>query len=120
VVFDVTNERLRRYAERRSAAQYFSPRKRLPLIQETVFRGGNKFLRCAKVIGEISFVATGQRHDGAVMKIVIPHPVQTVAALDSRPRHPGFLQIVLRDQNDRTRPGGFARGTSDSSNNVFF
>jgi hypothetical protein len=54
------------------------------------------------------------------MKIVVPHPVQTVAALDPRPRHLGFLQIVLRDQNDRTPPGGLARGATDCANNVFF
>src|SRR5262249_58693922 len=80
VVFDETNERFHRNAEGRSATQHFSPRTRLPLIQETVLRSGNEFLRFARVIAEIPDVLTGQRHNRTVMKVIVPHPIQTVAA----------------------------------------
>ncbi len=53
------------------------------------------------------------------MKIVIPHPIQTVAAFILRPRHLGFLQIVLGDKNDGTRTRRLARGATDFANDVF-
>ena len=87
VVLDETDESLRRNAKRRSAAQNISPRMRLPLIQKTVFRSGNKFLRIPGVVAEIPDVVPSQRADGAVMKIVIPHRIQTVAGFIPSPRH---------------------------------
>ncbi len=53
------------------------------------------------------------------MKIVIPHPIQTVAAFIRRPCHPGFLQIVLGDENDGTRTRRLARGETDCAYDVF-
>ena len=54
------------------------------------------------------------------MKIVIPHPIQAVAAFTLRQRHLGFLQIVLGDQNDRTPARGLTRSTAQCADNVFF
>src|SRR5438552_15750863 len=106
-MFDETNENLWRNAEGGSAAQRFSPRARLALIKKTVFRGRNKFLRCASVIAVVRFVATSHRHHRAVVKIVVPHSVQIIAAFAALPHHPRFLEIVLGDEDDRARAGRF-------------
>ena len=55
-----------------------------------------------------------------MMKIVVPHPIQTVAAFTWWPYHLCFLQVVFRDQDDGTRPGSLARAATDCANNVFF
>ena len=89
------------------------------MIKKTVFRGRNKFLRRAKVITEIGFVATGQRHHGAMMKIVVPHSVQIVAAFAARSRHLGILEIVLGDEDDGVRAGRFPRCAPNSADDVF-
>src|SRR5207248_6068075 len=54
------------------------------------------------------------------MKIVVPYPIQTVAAFAGWPCHLCFLQVVFGDQDDGTRPGSLPRGATDCANNVFF
>jgi hypothetical protein len=70
------------------------------LIKETVFSGGNKFLRRATVIVKVGFFPTGQRDQSTVMKVVVPHSIQIVPAFAAGLNHPGFLPIVLGDQNN--------------------
>ena len=53
------------------------------------------------MVGVIRFAAPGQRHDGAVVKVVVPEPVQSVAALLQRPNQPDVLRLVLGDEDDR-------------------
>ena len=52
------------------------------------------------------------------MKVVIPHPVQIVAAFTKRSRHLRFLKIVLSDEDDRARGSRVARSASDGADNV--
>src|SRR3954470_5793845 len=120
MIFNKTDETLWGNTERRSAAQELPPRKRLSLIKETIFYSGNKFLRFPGVVAVIAEVVTRQRHKRAVMKIVVPHPIQIVTAFTQWPCHFGLLQIVFGDEENGTRPGSLAGGAPHFGDDVFF
>ena len=52
----------------------------LPLVEISPLRGGNKLLRRAGMIEIIGFGMSGQRHQRAMVEIVIPQCVHSVAA----------------------------------------
>ena len=52
------------------------------------------------------------------MKIVVPNCVEVVAAFVAWTNQFRFLPLVFRDQNDRARASGFARGAADSADDV--
>ncbi len=72
VVLQKDNKRFRREIQCRGAARFLLPRVVLPLIEKTVFRGGDELAGATAVIRIVGLVMSGQRHHGAMMKVVIP------------------------------------------------
>jgi hypothetical protein len=52
------------------------------------------------------------------MKVIVPNCVEVVAAFAAWSNQFSFLSLVFRDQNDRARVSGFARGAADSADDV--
>src|SRR5262249_31151632 len=73
------------------------------------FEGGEELLRRPAVVAVIGLVAPGQGDAGGVVEVVVPQPVQAVAALLKRANQSALLRLVLGDQEDRAalrrRPG---------------
>ena len=59
----------------------------LALIKESAFRQRNELLGRTEVIRVVGFVVSAQGHDCAVVKVIIPESVETVAAAIARSQH---------------------------------
>src|SRR5712692_10397178 len=81
VVLDVGNEPGRRLIQGWSAAPRLLPGIALPLIKIAPLHGREKFLGAAQKIRIVGFAASRQSHHGAVVEIVIPDAVESVATL---------------------------------------
>ena len=64
-------------------------------------------------VAVVGFRPPRQRHHRAVMKVVVPERVETVAALLGWPHEPRVLRLILRNEKDRPVAGRFARATAD-------
>jgi len=53
------------------------------------------------------------------MEIVVPDRIEIVTALAARSYEFDDLPLVFRDQNNRSRCGGFARGAANRADDVF-
>src|ERR687886_827910 len=95
VVFQKHHERLGWKVEGRGAALLLLPAIILALIQEPMTRGRDELLRLAIIIGVVGFVTSGQRDDGAMVKVVVDERVEAVAAALRRPDEPSVLRFVL-------------------------
>src|SRR5579863_720198 len=84
VVLQVDDKARCRNVERRCPAVLLLPGITLPLEQETVFGECDELGRSAAVIAVIGLPASGKRDLGAVVKIVIPDRVETIAAFVER------------------------------------
>src|SRR5580700_6876036 len=54
-----------------------------------------------------------------MMEIVVPDSIEIVTAFAAWLDEFGNLALVFRDQNNRSRRGGFARGAPNRANDVF-
>ena len=98
VVFEIPDEAPGIERPRVGASPLLLPRVELTLVEKSPLGRGDELLRTAKVIRIIRLVMVRQSDHRGVMKVIIPHPIQTVA-VSSELR--GYavgrrLQIVLR------------------------
>ena len=107
-----------RQVESRGTARLLLPDITLALIEEAVFRGCHELARSAAVIAVIGLAPSGQRHHGAVMKIVVPQRVEPAAAALRRPREPGLLRLVLADHDRVSAASGLADLTGNRRHDV--
>src|SRR5688572_28829174 len=69
----------------------------LSLIQKSVFDGGDELLGFAAITAEIGFVPAGHRHHRAMMEIVVPQGVKSIAAAFRRLNEFDVLRLVFAD-----------------------
>src|SRR5689334_8263346 len=100
--------------KRRTAATFLLPAIPLALVEVPPFQRRNELLRCAFVVAVIGLGMASASDDGAVVKIVVPKSIHSVAALFRRTDELRFLRFVLR--NDicaaprRSTPNGHGNG----------
>ena len=118
VILNKSHKLERRHSPGRRAAPVALPFVALALIQEAVFDRGNELLRFALIIRVISFLATGDRDHGAVMIIVVPQTIQSIAASGGWADQPRILRFVLADDDRLTAAGGSTDAGGDELNDV--
>ena len=77
----------------------------LALVEVTPFDGRDELLRLPQIVGIVRLILSGQRHHGAVMKIVIPERVDAIAPLLVWSHQLHVLWLVLR-HDDGCAPAG--------------
>src|SRR5580692_7160013 len=82
-----------------SPAALLLPAVVLSLIKKPVLHSGDEFLRFPRIVRVVGFVASGERHHGAVMEIVVPQRVQAVASFLRRLNQPYLLRFIFRHDN---------------------
>src|ERR1700682_614393 len=87
VVLDIGDELRGPQVQTRCAAPLLLPFVALALVEIPVLDGGYQLLRFAEVIRVICFIVSREGHPGAVMEIVVPQRINTVAALLDGPYH---------------------------------
>ena len=85
--------------EHRCAAPALLPLISLSLIEESVFRRRDELLCDAAVAAVVRFVATSQCDERAVVKVVIPHCIERIAAGIARTDELRVLRFVFRDDD---------------------
>ena len=118
MILDVGHKRRRRHAVGSRPARLRLPRVTLSLKQVAVLGGRNQFLRRAVMIRVVGFAPPGHRDDRAVMKIVVPHRIETVATGINGPNEAYGLRLAFGDQNDWLAARSRARAASDVGNHV--
>src|SRR5437016_14510714 len=108
MILNEGDERVWGRTKSRRAARCFLPEVGLSLKQITVLGCGNKLLRRAEIIAVVRFPFSGQRHDRAMMKIIVPNCIEIIAAFAARTDELRNLPLVFGDQNNRARSSGFA------------
>src|SRR5450432_2204464 len=103
VILNEENFGSRRRLQSRSSTALLLPFIVLPLIQEPVFYSRDELLRLSQIVGVIRLIAAGQRHHGAVMEVIIPQSIQTIAAFIGRLNQLHVLRLIFAD--DEGGPG---------------
>src|SRR6266542_1679226 len=98
VVLDVGDEAARVEVEARRAASLLLPLVALPLVESAPLDRRDELLRVAKVVAVVGLVAAGQGDQRAVMEVVVPQRIETVATLVERPHESALLRLVFGDQ----------------------
>ena len=120
MVLQKDDKAFRREVERGRAAHFLLPLVALPLIEETVLRGGNELAWATAVIRVVGLVTSSECHHGAVMKIVIPQGVEPVTTLLCRARELRVLRLVLSYDEGDTAVRRQSHPPSDRGENMIF
>src|SRR3954454_11350487 len=115
---DEDDEPLRLEVEGRGAAGLLLPAVSLALVEEAVLRGRDQLLRAPLVVAQVGLVAAGQRHDGAVVEVVVPQGVEAEAAPLAGPDEAHGLGIVLADDEDPAGCRGLAGAAGELRQDV--
>ena len=118
VVLQIADESRCRQPPGRHPAPLLLPGIMLSLKQVAVLARGDEFLRFAAGVAVVRLGAARQRHHHAVVKVVVPHRVEAVAAQFERPNQLRFLCLVLGDDDDRPLARAGARGAPDFREDV--
>src|SRR5262245_23077541 len=119
VVLDVIDEGARFQIDRRRSALLSLPAVILTLIEVAPLQSRYELLRRALVIGVIGFGASGYRHAGRMVKVIVPQRVDTEAAAIGWPRHFRTLRFVFGDDNDATAASSVSCRSRDGFDDVF-
>ena len=112
------NELFGRCYRRRGAATPTLPLVALALIEEAVFDCGDELLRRALVVRVISFASAREGDPRAVMKVVVPEAVESVAAALKRSDKARLLRLVLGDDCRRSARRRLARLARERGDDV--
>ena len=118
VVLDEDDEPLRLEVEGRGAAGLLLPAVALALVEEAVLRGRDQLLRAPLVVAQVGLVAAGQRHDGAVVEVVVPQGVEAEAAPLAGPDEAHGLGLVLAHDEDPAGCRGLAGAAGELGQDV--
>ncbi len=90
----------------------------MPQVEEAPLHGGDELLRRAEVVGVVGLVEPAERHQGAVVEVVVPEGVHSVSALLQGADDPDVLGFVLRYQKRPAPEGGLSRPPGDGRQDV--
>ena len=74
----------------------------LPLIEKATFDCRKKFLGLTTVVSVVGFTPAGKGYPGGVVKVIVPHAIETIPALLDWRHADHLLWLILRDQHDLT------------------
>ncbi len=118
VVLEIVHEALAREAERRAPASLPLPLVALALVQESVLGGGDELLGPAAVVAVVGLVASGERDEGRMVKVVVPQGVERVSAFAAGREQPRLLRFVLTNDQRAARAAGTAHRVDDLAEDV--
>src|SRR5262249_21040507 len=104
--------------ESRRAPALPLPRKPLTLVQWAVFGRGDEFLRNAAITAVVRLVPPCGRDPRRMVKVVVPHRIQTVAAGLVRSNKPSVLRLVFGDEHSAALAGCRANDGVDLRDDV--
>src|SRR3954453_10015471 len=94
--------------QRRHSARFFLPRVELPLVEKSMLRHGDEFLRRAAIVHVVRLAAAGHGHHRRVMPVVVPQRVDTLYVDESH-----VLWLVLRGDENLPAARRFVRALHD-------
>ncbi len=111
MVFQIGDEGRAGQIECQAAPILLVPAEILPLEQEAPLERRDQFLRAADKVGVVRFRAARQADDRAMMKVVVPLRVESIASLVRPTNANGLLRLILGDQKNGPPMGCLARVT---------
>ena len=118
VILQKGNKEFRIEAKRRRTARMILPGVILSLVKISIFGRGDEFLRTAEMVTEVGLAASCERDNGAVMEVVVPYRIQTIAVLLDRADETAILRLVFGDNDGLAAAGGCADTAANLGKNV--
>src|SRR5262245_53511361 len=118
VILEKRDEFVGRDVETWLTATFPLPRAPLALKEIAVLDCGNQLLGRAAIVGVIGLTASGQRHHGSMVEVVVPEGVESVAALFDGSDEMWMLRLVLVGHNDQSPLCRVAHSTADLGQDV--
>src|ERR1051325_5058858 len=99
MILQIQHEPPRLQVQRGRSTALLLPTVMLSLIEKAKLQSGNEFLGRAGIIGVVCLALSGQSYTSAVMAVVVPKPIDAVAASIDWKRKPRVLWLILPEDD---------------------